>query len=94
MRGRWQHPPDLDPDGDGDASATNGPVQTLTSTSTVDHPALAPVTTLDSRGAPFVELVAAIAVERERMLAEIAGCRSEVARRLHRARRAAPRLGL
>lgn len=90
MRGRWQHPLNLD----GEAAATNGPVQTLTSTSTVDQPALAPVTTLDSRGAPCDELVADIAVERERMLDEIAGYRDEVARRLPRARRSAPRLGL
>ena len=84
MRGRWHHPPDLEPD----AAATNGPVQTLTSTSTTDQPAFTAVTTLDSRGVPCDELVA------ERMLAEIAGNRNGAARRLPRARRAAPRLGL
>ena len=95
MRGRWHHPPDLD----GDAAATNGPVQTLTSTSTTDQPAFTPVTTLDWRGVPCDELVAESGefwpIERdERMLAEIAGYRNEAARRLPRARRSAPRLGL
>lgn len=77
MRGRWHQQPDLDVDGDGDAAATNGPVQTLTSTSTTDQPAFTPVTTLNWRRVP--------------LLVEVA---HGAARRLPRARRSAPRLGL
>ena len=90
MRGRWQHPPELDPN----AAATNDPVQTLTSTSATEQSVFTPVTTLVSLGLPCSELVADTADERERMLAEIAGYRDEVARGLPTARRSAPRLGL
>lgn len=117
MRGRWQHPPDIDLDTETTAEAE----QMLAYTATTVPPAVTPVTNLEWCWLPVDELLARLRdahrelidwdrveavsdnllafmvddndTERERILAEIAGYRNEVARRLRRARRSTPALG-